>query len=216
MPLTIINSGGSGGLKFINNNNSGGSTFFIAITGTPTPTPTVTPTPTPTPTNPCPAPKAYNITAAGNFYWTDCNGIDRYTYFTTANSPICICNSNNLPVSFDGGTGTLAGGGCECVPFNTSTPTPTPTVTPTPTPTPSYYAFSLTAGGIDSNAACADSFGAITLFGSNISFQSNATFYSDYTLLSSYNGANLYYKNISNNQYVQIGSSGNQTAAGTC
>jgi len=143
MPLTIINSSGTGGLKFINNNNSGGSTFFIASTGTSTPTSTPTPTPTPTPTL-------------------------------------------------------------------------TVTPTPTPTSTPSYYAFSLTAGGIDSATACANSTSAITLYGSNISFQSNATFYSDYTLLSPYNGASLYYKNISNNQYVQIGSSGNQTAAGTC
>jgi hypothetical protein len=93
---------------------------------------------------------------------------------------------------------------------------PSPTPVATPTPTLVYYSFSLTAGGIDSNTACADSFGAITLFGSNISFLSNATFYSDYTLLYGYNGANLYYKNVSNNEYVQISSIGSQTAAGSC
>lgn len=95
-------------------------------TATPTPTPTATATPTPTATTGC-VPKEYNITANGNFYWTDCEGNERYDYFTTADSPICICSSSNLPVSLDGGTGTLAGGGCEC---NTVTPTPTPTPLP--------------------------------------------------------------------------------------
>jgi hypothetical protein len=133
--------------------STGGSCAYEIIkpitgipTVTPTPTPTITPTPgstsTPTPT-PTPTattgtcvPKEYNITANGNFYWIDCEGNDRYSYFTTADSPICICSSSNLPISLDGGTGTLAGGGCECNPV---TPTPTPTVTPTPTPTPNYY-----------------------------------------------------------------------------
>jgi hypothetical protein len=54
------------------------------------------------------------------------------------------------------------------------------------------------------------------LYGSNVSFLSNSTFYSDYTLLSPYNGGNLYYKNVSNNEYVQISSIGSQTAGGSC
>ncbi len=97
-----------------------------------------------------------------------------------------------------------------------STPGPTTTTTTTTSAPPSYYAFSLTAGAIDSSTACADSFGAITLYGSNISFLGNATFYNDYTLLSPYDGSNLYYKNVTNNEYVQIDSSGNQTAGGSC
>jgi len=235
MPLTIINSGGSGGLKFINNNNSGGSTFFIATTGTPTPTPTPTITPTPTPT------LAYRTILLGNptsISNLDACGVSSgLTKFVSVSfavtNGLLIYNDNTLltrtytsnPGNYswlkDLTTGltysvTFDSGGAVDTVYSCPTPTPTPTITPTPTPTPSYYAFSLTAGGIDSNAACADSFGAITLFGSNISFQSNATFYSDYTLLSPYNGANLYYKNVSNNQYVQIGNSGNQTAAGTC
>jgi hypothetical protein len=99
-----------------------------------------------------------------------------------------------------------------------STTTTTTTATPTTTTTTTlvYYAFSLTAGGIDSATACADSSAAITLYGSNISFLSNATFYNDYTLLSPYDGSNLYYKNVANNEYVQISSIGSQTAAGSC
>lgn len=99
-------------------------------TSTPTPTATATntptPTPTPTPTNPCPAPRAYTITNGGTFYWTDCEGNERMNTFST-DDEICICNNVDLPVSLDGGTGTLSGGGCECIPFgNTPTPTPTP------------------------------------------------------------------------------------------
>ena len=85
-----------------------------ACSSCPPPTPTPTLTQTPTPTDLCPSPREYNITNAGNFYWTDCNGIERYDYLTIEDSPICICNSTNLPVSFDGGTGTLPGGGCIC------------------------------------------------------------------------------------------------------
>jgi len=65
--------------------------------------------------SPCPAPKAYTVTNSGNFYWTDCNGNDRYEYFETG-AELCICNNVDLPISLDGGTGTLAGGGCECPP----------------------------------------------------------------------------------------------------
>ena len=71
------------------------------------------PPPTPTPTVGCFSPKEYNITNSGDFYWTDCDGIDRRTYFTTG-TVICICDDINLPVSYNGGTGTLAGGGCVC------------------------------------------------------------------------------------------------------
>ena len=109
---------------------------------TPTPTPTIdvtsTPTQTPTPTDLCPFPREYNITNAGNFYWTDCNGIERYDYLTIEDSPICICNATNLPVSFDGGTGTLPGGGCICEP-PPPPPSPTPTKTPTPTTSCNFY-----------------------------------------------------------------------------
>ena len=97
----------------------------------------------------------------------------------------------------------------------TTTAAPTTTTTTTTAP-PVYYAFSLTAGAIDSSTACADSSPALTLYGSNISFLSNATFYSDSTLLSPYAGADLYYKNVSNNEYVQISNAGSQTAGGSC
>jgi hypothetical protein len=70
-------------------------------------------TTTTTTTLPCPTPKEYNITNSGNFYWKDCTGIDRYDYFTTG-TVLCICNGVDLPVSLNGGTGTLEGGGCEC------------------------------------------------------------------------------------------------------
>lgn len=71
--------------------------------------------------NPLPTcvPKAYYISNGGTFYWTDCNGIDRRDVFDTGDE-ICICSSNNLPTSQNGGTGYLLGGGCDCV---TSTPT---------------------------------------------------------------------------------------------
>jgi hypothetical protein len=113
-----------------------------------------------------------------------------------------------------GGPLTLVGS-CSA-PSTTTTTTAIPGTTSTTTTALVYYAFSLTAGGIDSATACADSSAAITLYGSNISFLSNATFYNDYTLLSPYNGSNLYYKNVANNEYVQISSIGSQTAAGSC
>lgn len=118
-------------------------TLTLTTTPTNTPTLTLTSTPTPTSTTVTCVPKEYNITAAGNFYWTDCEGNERYDYFTTGDSPICICSSSNLPISLDGGTGTLAGGGCEC---NPATSTPTPTATPTLTPTQmagQCYSFSI-------------------------------------------------------------------------
>ena len=113
-----------------------------------------------------------------------------------------------------GGPLTLVGS-CSA-PSTTTTTTAIPGTTTTTTTALVYYAFSLTAGGIDSATACADSSAAITLYGSNISFLSNATFYNDYTLLSPYDGSNLYYKNVANNEYVQISSIGSQTAAGSC
>jgi hypothetical protein len=113
-----------------------------------------------------------------------------------------------------GGPLTLVGA-CSA-PSTTTTTTAAPGTTSTTTTALVYYAFSLTAGGIDSATACADSFGAITLYGSNISFLSNATFYNDYTLLSPYDGSDLYYKNVANNEYVQISSIGSQTAGGSC
>ena len=102
------------------------------LTPTPRPTETPTPTPTETPVGFC-VPKEYTITNDGNFYWTDCNGNDRYNPFTSG-TIICICNSSNLPVSLDGGTGYLSAGGCECI-----QPTPSSTQTPTPTPTNIVY-----------------------------------------------------------------------------
>ena len=94
---------------------------------TPTPTITPTPTPTPTPTSVSCVPKEYNITNSGNFYWKDCNGIDRNNDFNTGDI-ICICTSDILPISFNGGTGTLAGGGCDCSQIITQSP-----------PLPIYY-----------------------------------------------------------------------------
>ena len=115
-----------------------------------------------------------------------------------------------------GGPLTLVGACSAPSTTTTTTTTAAPGTTTTTTTALVYYAFSLTAGGIDSATACADSSAAITLYGSNISFLSNATFYNDYTLLSPYNGSNLYYKNVANNEYVQISSIGSQTAAGSC
>jgi len=65
--------------------------------------------------DPCPAPKAYYISNGGNFYWTDCNGNERFDPFE-AEDEICICNNVDLPVSLNGGTGYLLGGGCVCNP----------------------------------------------------------------------------------------------------
>jgi hypothetical protein len=115
-----------------------------------------------------------------------------------------------------GGPLTLVGACSAPSTTTTTTTTAAPGTTTTTTTALVYYAFSLTAGGIDSATACADSSAAITLYGSNISFLSNATFYNDYTLLSPYNGSNLYYKNVANNEYVQISSIGSQTAGGSC
>jgi hypothetical protein len=88
--------------------------FTILGCGSPCDAPPPTPTPTPSSGTGCLAPRAYLITNSGNFYWTDCNAIERYDYFVT-DEEICICNGVNLPVSYDGGTGTLLGGGCICV-----------------------------------------------------------------------------------------------------
>jgi len=75
-----------------------------------------TPSPTPTPSTPpisCPSKREYYISNGGTFYWIDCNGINRRDIFPTGTF-ICICNSTDLPVSYDGGTGYLTGGGCAC------------------------------------------------------------------------------------------------------
>ena len=132
------------------------------------------------------------------------------TTTTTTITPTTTTTTTEAPVGTTTTTTTIA-------PSTTTTTTTAIIVTTSTTTTALvYYAFSLTAGGIDSATACADSSAAITLYGSNISFLSNATFYNDYTLLSPYNGSNLYYKNVSNNEYVQISSIGSQTAAGSC
>jgi hypothetical protein len=68
-----------------------------------------------TPPSPCPAPRSYYISTGGNFYWRDCNGIDRLNYHAD-DTYICICNNTELPVSYDGGSGYLVGGGCVCPP----------------------------------------------------------------------------------------------------
>jgi len=99
---------------------------------------------------------------------------------------------------------------------STSTSTSTTTSTTSTTTTKVYFAFPITAGYGSSASACADTFTNLTIYGSSPSFLSNATFYSDYTLLSPYAGSNLYYKNTSNNEYVQISSIGSQTAGGSC
>jgi hypothetical protein len=93
--------------------------LYLVVSGAPIPTTTTTSSTSTTSTsttqapNPCPAPRAYTITNAGTFYWVDCYGNDRRDYFNQYDE-ICICDNVNLPVSFDGGTGTLAGGGCTC------------------------------------------------------------------------------------------------------
>jgi hypothetical protein len=134
-------------------------------------------------------------------------------YALASTSSVCaVYGSITVTV---GGPLTLVGA-CSAPSTTTTTTTAIPGTTTTTTTALVYYAFSLTAGGIDSATACADSSAAITLYGSNISFLSNATFYNDYTLLSPYDGSNLYYKNVANNEYVQISSIGSQTAAGSC
>ena len=145
--------------------------------------------------------------------YTPCgSGTPVSNYALATTSSVCaVYGSITVTV---GGPLTLVGS-CSA-PSTTTTTTAIPGTTTTTTTALVYYAFSLTAGGIDSATACADSSAAITLYGSNISFLSNATFYNDYTLLSPYNGSNLYYKNVANNEYVQISSIGSQTAAGSC
>jgi hypothetical protein len=111
------------------------------------------------------------------------------------------------------------------VPTTTTTTTPIPTTTTTTTAGPTtttttttliYFSFPITTGYGDSSSACGDSSTNISIYGSSPSFLSNATFYNDSTLLSPFDGSNLYYKNTSNNEYVQISSIGSQTAGGSC
>ena len=146
--------------------------------------------------------------------YTPCNSVTPVSNYALATTSSVCAVYGSITVTV-GGPLTLVGS-CNTPGPTTTTTTAIPGTTTTTTTALVYYAFSLTAGGIDSATACADSSAALTLYGSNISFLSNATFYSDYTLLSPYNGGNSYYKNVSNNEYVQIGSSGSQTAAGSC
>jgi len=62
---------------------------------------------------------------------------------------ICICNNVDLPVSFDGGSGTLAGGGCICPqPTTTTTTTAAPTTTTTTAaPTTATLSWNYTISG---------------------------------------------------------------------
>jgi len=162
--------------------------------------------------------------AEATITYTPCgSGTPVSGYALATTSSVCaVYGSITVTV---GGPLTLVGA-CSAPSTTTTTTTAAPsTTTTTTTAAPStttttttlvYYAFSLTSGGIDSATACADSSAAITLYGSNISFLSNATFYNDYTLLSPYDGSNLYYKNVANNEYVQISSIGSQTAGGSC
>jgi len=145
--------------------------------------------------------------------YTPCGSVTPVSNYALATSSSVCAVYGSITVTV-GGPLTLVG---QCyAPTTTTTTTAIPGTTSTTTTALVYYAFSLTAGGIDSATACADSSAAITLYGSNISFLSNATFYNDYTLLSPYDGSNLYYKNVANNEYVQISSIGSQTAGGSC
>jgi len=134
------------------------------------------------------------------------------TTTTTTAAPVGTTTTTTTTSPVTTTTTTTSGGTTT----TTTTAAGTTSTTSTTTTALVYYAFSLTNGAIDSATACLDSSPTITVYGSNISFESNGTFYSNYTLTSPYNGANLYYKNVSNNEYVQIGSVGNQTAHGTC
>jgi len=147
------------------------------------------------------------------------------TTTTTTAAPVGTTTTTTTaaPVGTTTTTTTSGGGGTTtttttALSTTTTTTTSGGTTSTTSTTTTAlvYYSFSLTAGAFDSATACADSFAAVTVYGSNISFESNGTFYSDYTLLIPYSGSDLYYKNVSNNEYVQIGNSGNQTAHGSC
>ena len=82
--------------------------------------------------------REYYVSNSGTFFWKDCNAIDRNEYFPTG-TLLCVCNVNTLPVSFDGGTGYLTGGGCTCQPpiLPSLTPSVTPSVSRTPSLTPS-------------------------------------------------------------------------------
>lgn len=135
-------------------------------------------------------------------------------YAVATTSSICAVYGSVTVTSGD--PLTLVGSCTSPTITTTTTTTAAPGTTTTTTTALVYYAFSLTAGAVDSSTACADSSSVLTLYGSNASFLSNATFYSDYTLLSPYDGSSLYYKNVANNEYVQIGSTGNQTAGGSC
>ena len=98
----------------------------------------------------------------------------------------------------------------------TTTTTTIPVTTTTTTTALVYYSFPITTGYGDSASACADVFTNLSIFGSSPSFLSNTTFYNESSLISPFDGSNFYYSNTSNNEYVQINSSGNQITSGSC
>jgi len=154
----------------------------------------IIPTPTPTPTSALVCTSSeYQISNSGNFYWTDCNGIERYNYFTTGEI-ICICQQVN-PTSPDGGTGFLTGGGCEC-PIE---PTPTPTPTPTLTPTSAYFGFERTlVTYLNNTVACdaSDPYGAFIYLSNDSTPNVGDIFYTESSCApgTEFDGGNLIYK----------------------
>jgi hypothetical protein len=167
----------------------------LVVTGT-TPTTTTTTTPTPTTTT--------TTTAGGGTTTTTTTLPDTTTTTTTISST--TTTTTPTPTTT---TTTTAG------PTTTTTTTAGPTTTTTTT-TLAYFSFPITTGYGDSSSACGDSLTNMSIYGSSPSFLSNATFYNDSTLLSPFDGSNFYYKNTSNNEYVQISSIGSQTAGGSC
>lgn len=100
----------------------------------------------------------------------------------------------------------------------TATPnaTPTPTVTPTETPPGVYYSFNITNGYATSGDACLEGTSTAVIYGATAVYGDNAIFYSNPSLTTPFNGGGLYYKNTATNYYIQIDSSGNNTAEGSC
>jgi hypothetical protein len=148
--------------------------------------------------NPLPTcvPKAYYISNGGTFYWTDCNGIDRRDVFETEDE-ICICSSNNLPTSQNGGTGYLLGGGCDCV-----------------TPTPTVYTIDLTYSFTDCSTACDNYYttNSVTYYSLTNSFAVDTFLYTDEACTQPVSAG--YYSQGAN--CLTINSVGKITATGNC
>lgn len=123
------------------------------------------------------------------------------------------CPTTTTTTTTNGGTTTTTTTSSGTTTTTTTAPAGTTTTTTTSLV---YYSFPITTGYGDSASACGDSFTNMSIFGSSPSFLSNTTFYNESALISPFDGSNFYYGNTSNNEYVQINSSGNQISGSSC